>query len=1036
VGGAEERKVATVLFADLVGSTELGEQDPERTRALLIRFYDAMAEAIEQAGGTVEKFIGDAVMAAFGAPVAQEDHAERALHTALEMQQRFRALFGEGLELRIGVNTGDVVVGAAREGGSFVTGDAVNVGARLEQSAAPGEIVVGERTVQAVRGAFEFDERAVIAAKGKREGVPCRRLLRALSLQRPRGIRGLDSVLVGRDSELAMLEQAYESAVEAGRPWLVTIVGDSGVGKTRLVREFWQLLAGRSPQPLRRTGRCVAYGRGVTYLPLAEVLREQLGVAEGEPADALLRRLHPRQILGLAFGLDVGEDLHPLVARERLQQAWVDLVEELAAARPMVLAVEDVHWAEEPLLDLLERLYRDARVPLLLLVTARPEFLEQRARWGTAAPRSTLVRLDALEDAETARLVDLLLASDLPRDVRELVVRRAEGNPFFVEELLGTLIDRGFLVRVSDGWRIESLPSGFALPDSITTLIEARIDLLPPAEKAALQAAAVIGRTFWTGPLYDALGELEPDLLVLEDRDFIRRRPRSALAGEREYVFKHALTQEVAYGSLPKARRAELHATFARWLESHVADDEHAALLAHHFAEAVRPEHVDLAWPEGAVLQSLRGAAVQWLQRAGDLAMARYELEDAVELFHRALPLVVADEERSTIWRRLARAHALGYDGEAFEEATQHAISLCRDRETLAQLHAHLALETVNRSGMWRRRPSPKVVERAAERALELAEPSAPARVRALVAKVLLDPERNGELAVEADALAEELGSDGLRSLTLDARAEVALVAGRYEEALAFGRARLELPAGVDDPAQAYVYYDVLQPAVLLGRFDEGRRLARRFGEAQAPLTPHHRMHGVSVPLEVEALASDWTAVGLAQDRVVAAVEENAATPCVRNVLSLLLCAAAKARLGDVESASELGDRAERLEMVGYDDILNPARIRLALFLGDLAEVERLLAESPRAFRRGRGWFSALGAPARLDSLAALGDREGVEAEADPLLEQGTCLEPYALRALGVVRADDALVERAAELFEAMTLSTAASETRDLLVRT
>ncbi len=1025
--------MATVLFADLVGSTELGEQDPERTRALLVRFYDAMAEEIEQAGGTVEKFIGDAVMAAFGAPVAQEDHAERALHTALEMRDRFRALFGEQLDLRIGVNTGEVVAGAAREGGSFVTGDAVNVGARLEQAAAPGEIVVGERTVQAVRGAFEFDEPAVVAAKGKRDGVRCRRLLRPLSLQRPRGIRGLDSVFVGRDTELAVLEQAYESAVATGRPWLVTVVGDSGVGKTRLVREFWQLLADRSPQPLCRTGRCVAYGRGVTYRPLAEVLREQLGVAEGEPATDLLRRLEPRQILGLAFGLDVAEDLHPLVARERLQQACVDLVEELAASRPLVLAVEDVHWAEEPLLDLLERLYRDARVPLLLLVTGRPEFLEQRARWGTAANRATLVRLDALEDAETARLIDLLLEPDLPHEVRELIVERAEGNPFFVEELLGTLIDRGFLVRGRGGWTIESLPSGFALPDSITTLIEARIDLLPPPEKAALQAAAVIGRTFWTGPLYDALGELEPDLLVLEDRDFVRRRPRSALAGEREYVFKHALTQEVAYGSLPKARRAELHAKFARWLETHVADDEHAALLAHHFAEAVQPEHVDLAWPEGgAALENLRRAAVQWLRRAGDLAMARYELDDATELFHRALPLVDDDEERSTVWRRLARAHALAYDGEAFEEATEHAISLCQDRETLAQLHAHLALETVNRSGMWRRRPSRTVVERAADRALELAEPDAPARVRALVAKVLLDPERGGELAAEAAALAEELGSDGLRSLALDAQAEVALVGGRYDKALAFGRARLALPAGIDDPGQAYVHYDVLQPAVLLGRFDEGRRLARHFAETQAQLTPHHRMHGVSVPLEIEALASDWDAIGRARDRVVDAVEANAATPCVRNAWSLLVCAAAKARLGDAESASELGERAERLEMVGYDDILNPARIRLALFLGDLAQVERLLAESPRAFRRGRGWFSALGAPARLDALAALGDREGVEAEAGPFLEQGTCLEPYALRALGVVRADDVLVERAAELFDSMGLSTAALETRSL----
>ena len=1028
--------MATVLFADLVGSTELGEQDPERTRALLDRFYDAMADEIEQAGGTVEKFIGDAVMAAYGVPAAQEDHAERALHTALAMQRRLEVMFDGRLALRIGVNTGDVVVGRAREGSSFVTGDAVNVGARLEQNAEPGEIIVGERTVQAVRGAFEFDEPRVIAAKGKSEGVACRRLLRSLSLLRPRGIRGIHSVFVGRESELAVLEEIYDAAVAAERPWLVTVVGDSGVGKTRLVREFRQELAGRTPQPLRRTGRCLAYGRGVTYRPLAEVLREQLGVPESEPPDELMRRLHPREILGLTLGLDLGHELHPLVARERLQEAWVDLVEEMAATRPLVLAVEDVHWAEEPLLDLLERLYRDARVPLLLLVTARPEFIELRARWGMAASRSTVLQLEALEDEQTATLVEALLAAELPSDVTELVVRRAEGNPFFVEELLGTLIDRGLLERGIGGWAMETLPAGFAAPDSITTLIEARVDLLPPAEKAALQAAAVIGRQFWTGPLYEALEDVQPDLLLLEDRDFIRRRPRSALAGEREYVFKHALTQEVAYESLPKTRRAELHATFARWLERHAADDEHASLLAHHFAEAVRPEDADLAWSQGGVvLADLRSTAVRWLRRAAELAMARYETDDAGVLLERALPLADNDEERSAIWRRLARTKALEYDGEGFQEAMERAIALCESREVLAELHAVLAIETANRSGMWRNRPSRQVVEHAAQKALDLSDAEAPARVRALVAKVFLDPKGNGELADEADALADRIGADSLRSLTLDARAEVALTSGRYEEALTFARQRQKLMTGVDPHGSAYVDYGVLRPAVVLGLFVEGRRLARLFETSQAALTPHHRMHGVSVPLEVETFASEWSTVGSAQERVETAVEANLATPCVRNALSLLLCAAAKARVGETDAARQLREQAERLGLVGYDDILNPARLRVALFLGDLRLVERLIDETPPAFREGIGWFSLLGTPARLDALVALGYHDRVESEAGMFLNGGTCLEPYAMRAIGVVREDSALIERAAERFEDLELSTAARETRALLVR-
>src|SRR5439155_13578790 len=273
-----ERKLATVLFADLVGSTELGEQDPERMRALLERFYDAMAAEIERAGGTVEKFIGDAVMAAFGVPAAQEDHAERALHAALAMRRRFEELFGDSLDLRIGVNTGEVVAGRAREGGSFATGDAVNIAARLEEAAAPGEILVGERTVAAARGAFEFGDSTTAEAKGKPRGIACRGLLRALSLARPRGVGGLRRAFVGRQPELELLRAAYERAVQGREPHLVTIMGDAGVGKTSLVRELWDWLRAESQEPLLRSGRCLPYGRGITYWPLGEVLKEHLGI--------------------------------------------------------------------------------------------------------------------------------------------------------------------------------------------------------------------------------------------------------------------------------------------------------------------------------------------------------------------------------------------------------------------------------------------------------------------------------------------------------------------------------------------------------------------------------------------------------------------------------------------------------------------------------------------------------------------------------------------------------------------------------------
>ena len=433
-----ERKVATVLFADLVGSTELGaSQDPERTRALLDRFYDAMSEEVERAGGTIEKFAGDAVMAAFGVPAALEDHAERALHAALAMLHRTHELDSR-LDLRIGVNTGEVVVGRPREGSSFVTGDPVNVAARLEQGVAPGEVLVGERTVSLVRGAFEFGEKQAIEAKGKSENVPCRRLVRALSLMRPRGLGALARAFVGRDEELELLRREYQAAVQELRPRLVTVLGDAGVGKTRLIRELWGSLAGQDPEPLRRTGRCLSYGAGIAYWALGEVLREHLGLLESDPPERALELLGDQQILGLALGLDVAGGLHLLAVRDRFQDSWAAFLTAATAEQPAVLLIEDIHWADDQLLDLLEHVLSTARGPLLLVVTARPELTERRPGWGTRAAGEKL-DLEPLSSDESVLMLDELLSGGLPSELRELVVARAEGNPFFVEELLGML---------------------------------------------------------------------------------------------------------------------------------------------------------------------------------------------------------------------------------------------------------------------------------------------------------------------------------------------------------------------------------------------------------------------------------------------------------------------------------------------------------------------------------------------------------------------------------------------------------------------
>jgi class 3 adenylate cyclase len=1027
-----ERKFATVVFADLVGSTELGgSQDPERTRALLERFYDVMSGEIDTAGGTVEKFVGDAVMAVFGAPASVEDHAERALHAALAMQRRLRELFAERLALRIGVNSGEVVVGKPREGSSFVTGDPVNIAARLEQAAEPGEILVGERTVTIVRGAFEFAEPQTIEAKGKPEGVQCRRLLRALSLMRPRGVGGLRRAFVGRDEELSLLERIYGEIEEQREPQLVTILGDAGVGKTRLLREFWDRLGGRSPEPVRRTGRCLSYGQGITYWPLAEVLKEHLGILESDPPAVVAERLGSRPILGLTLGLDVAHGLHPLAARDRFQDAWIEFLEEVVSERAAVMLIEDIHWAEEQLLDLLERIVRDTRGPLLLIATARPELLEARHGWGHRL-RGSSVELEALSSEDAVRLLDALLEGTLPGGLREIVVQRAEGNPFFVEELLGTLIDRRLLERQNGSWRLAELPPDFAVPDTVQAVVAARVDLLDPGEKQALQAASVIGRIFWAGPVYELVGEAQPDLQILEERDFIRRRPGSSIAGDREYAIKHALTREVAYASLPIARRARLHAAFAQWLErTGDGRDEYAPLLAHHYAESVRPSDVDLVWTnKDEELVELRTRALAWLRRAAELAIGRFEIDEGLALLHRALDLEPAEVERAALWRAVARANVLKFDGEAFWTAMQNSLE-GNDRATAANTYSELAFQTATRAGMWKRRPDRQLIEGWIDRALELSAPETPARARALIARVYLDPQIFGNAAREAGELADRLGDIEMRSWAWAAHSAAASSRGDYEEAFAWEQRRFDIVPSLTDPDHIALIYLFSLPACLAsGRLEEARRIAEAHDEVTKRLTPHHRLHAVGTLINVEAAAGRWETIRDLTARAEAAVAANIATPCVMNVRSLLACALANVLLENEEQARRLEQGAEDLGMVGYGSYLNPTWIEIAIARGDLADVERRLGDwSPGGFDDVDGLI------ARVNALVALGRRPEIEEVAPAILKPKTYLEPFALRGLGFARGADEMVEQAIERFKAMGMEWHAEQTKKLLVR-
>ena len=1014
---AEERKLATVLFADLVGSTELAsDQDAERVRVMLDRFYDSMTAEIERTDGTVEKFVGDAVMAAFGAPVAHEDDAERALHVALGMQRRLRELFGDRLALRIGVNTGDVVVGRPREGSSFVTGDAVNVCARFEQAAMPGEILVGERTVAAVRGAFEFAESAVVEAKGKPDGVACRRLVRALSLMRPRGVGGLEPVFVGREGEFDLLRAAYGRVAGEGEPQLLTILGDAGVGKTRLVRELWQWLSATSPQPLLRTGRCLSYGDGITYWPLGEVLREHLAILDSDAPEIVLGRLGGRDGLGFTLGFAPPAEMHPLTVREHIYDAWVELLQEFVDDGPAVILIEDVHWAEPELCALLETLAERVRGPLLLLTTARLELLDRRPAW-----KGSPVRLEALPLADTGDLIDGLLGLECPKSLRDLIVARAEGNPFFVEELIATLVDRGMLARSNGGWSFGELPPGFTVPDTIQAVLAARIDLLPPAEKAALQAASVIGRVFWTSPVCE-LVKGTPDFGVLEERDFVRRRAGSSLAGESEYVIKHALTREVAFETLLKAKRAPLHAGFAAWLEGKGEEDEHASMLAHHYAEAVRPEDLDLAWAgREDEAERLRAKALAWLGRAAELAVGRYEIDEGLSLLHPALELERNPQRQAELWQRIGRANALKFDGDAFWKAMEKAIEIGGPS---ADVQTELAFQTVRRWGIWKREPDSDLVEGWIERALELAEEGSRNQARALYARSSWDEDEPSARALQA--IAERLGDADLRSLALEALGNAAWEGGDFAHAHNLADQQLELLPELSDPDdRTRALLHVVLVYLNAGDLAAAAHAAKLHVELAEGLTPHHRLHGAALTTLVGTLGGQWNTVLEGAARAERAVDANLAaeTPCPQNVTTLLNCAAANVYGGNEGEASRLEAKADAIGMVGYRFWFDPARIRLALARGDLAALPPLV----------EGYVPHEPPAAYLDALVALGDRTRMEADAPNWLIPGIYAEPFALRALGVARDDKELLWQARGRFEALGLAWHAAETSKLL---
>ena len=940
----DERKLVTILAARLAGNEPA---DPERARARLDELRAIVEAEAGAADGRIEAVVGDTVTAAFGVPASREDHAECALGAALAIRKR------TGRGVRIGVDSGEAVY-AEGSNGAAVVGPAVSNAARLAQDAGPGDVLVGGRAAEASRAAYELG--------ASRADGSC--LLLPGAVATPRAAPGAVE-LVGRRRELAALTSGYRAAVSAHRPHLLTVAGDAGVGKSRLVRELDSALEREELLPRLHTARCLPHGRGVAYRPLAELLRAELGPAGGETPESALARAGADPILGVTLGLDAPPDVHPLEVRDRLAEAWTTLFARLAGERPLVVVFEDLHWAQDALLDLVERLHTDVRGPALLVGTARPELFADRPAWGRHADATTLW-LEPLPREDAERLLELVTceAEELPPTRRSEVLDRAEGNPFFLEELA------------------RAAPTARAIPDSVHAVLAGRIDLLPAREKEALQAAAVIGRAFRRQAVEALVSGESPDLELLEARDFIRRRPGSASEDGPELAFKHALTWEVAYGTLTTPGRAGLHAAYADWLErTSGGRSEHAALLAHHYAEAVRPEDADLAWhrtDEDAA--TLRAAAVRWLRRAAELATGRYELADALSMLRRALDFGPDRAAQLDLWRAIGRAHALRHDGDSFLEAMMKAIALSTDETTTATLYAHLSLETALRTGMWRTRPERELVDGWIDRALELAEPDSATRARALIARCVWAPYGSAEAAREASRIAEALGNPELRSYAWDARGITAWVAGEPDLGRAFEERRFELLDQIHDPDhRADIYYAPVTGCVWLGHFGEARRLAAKHDEIVSALTPHHRIHGVAVLAEVEELAGDWDAIRGLRHRVETVVLPNRETPCMRSPRILLVSALAELHLGDADRAAELEELADSFGVEGFGHTIETPRLRIALVRGDLETAEDLVAKPLPDRGWHRAWLLLSTQAARLDALGAFRRADDLE---------------------------------------------------------
>jgi class 3 adenylate cyclase/tetratricopeptide (TPR) repeat protein len=792
----EERKVVSVLFADLVGFTSRAEQmDPEDVRAVLEPYHARLRAELERRGGTVEKFIGDAVMALFGAPTAHEDDPERAVRAALAIRDWIR---DEGdLQVRVAVTTGEALVAlGARpsEGEGMASGDVVNTAARLQSAAPVNGILVDQTTYRSTQQPISYEPREAVEAKGKSKPIPVWEAIEARSRFGVDVARTTGAPLVGREREASLLRDTLQRARQEQSPQLVTLVGVPGIGKSRLVSELFRALEDEPELMYWRQGRCLPYGEGVTYWALSEMVKAHAGILETDSVDQAQQRLkgvviealgttsdgewvegHLRPLVGLADEEHVGSD-----RQAEAFAAWRRFLEALAERSPLVLVFEDLHWADESLLDFIDHLIDWAGgVPMLVVCTARPELLTRRPGWGGGKPNAATISLSPLSDDDTARLVHALLArSVLPADLQTTLIERAGGNPLYAEEF-ARMVD-----ELGEG-------SGLRLPESVQGIIAARLDALPIDEKLLLQDASVVGKVFWLGAL-ERIGprdRREAGLLLhrLERKEFVRRERRSTVGEESQYLFSHLLVGEVAYSQIPRAARSQKHERAAEWIESLGRPEDHAEMLAHHYLTAL-----ELDRAAGLETEELAARARLRLQEAGDRAYGLSAFPAASGFYASALELLPADDEdRADILFRHARAVQSVEPLTSFDLMTEARDALLASGDTAQAAEAEVLVGGI----FWLHGQQDKGFERVrAAQALIADQPSSYSK-----AYVLANASRFAALAGENEdairfgrealAMADELDIDPIRSHALNN--------------MGFARVSLGDPGGIDDLEQS-----------------------------------------------------------------------------------------------------------------------------------------------------------------------------------------------------------------------------------------